>query len=132
MGRIRIFKMKIKIDIHKLAENDREHMTSFGSSKLGWFLENFLLPITCEEMEEFFPEGSLIDETYIVTELENLLIDSLENIFDTEYRKEDVKGKKPGESEIKNLANEFIPFLYADIGKATIEYDTNTNRWKMK
>ena len=129
--------MKIKIDIHKLVENDREHMRSFGSSKLGWFLENFLLPITREEMEEFFPRGSLIDETYIVTELENLIIDSLENIFEAEYRKEDVKGKKPGEPEIKNLVNEFIPYLYAkfayaNIGKSTIEYDTNTNRWKMK
>ena len=62
--------MKIKIDIHKLVENDNEYMRSFGSSKLGWFLENFLLPITSEEMEDFFPQGSLIDETYIVTELE--------------------------------------------------------------
>ena len=107
-------------------------MRSFGSSKLGWFLENFLLPITSEEMEDFFPQGSLIDETYIVTELENLIIDSLEKIFEAEYRKESVKGGKPGEGEIKNIANEFIPFLYEDIGNATIEYNTNTNTWKMK
>ena len=124
--------MKIKIDIHKLVENDSEYMRSFGSSKLGWFLDNFLLPITCEEMEDFFPQGSLIDETYIVTELENLIIDSLEKIFEAEYRKEGVKGRKPGEGEIKNIANEFIPFLYEDIGNATIEYNTNTNTWKMK
>ena len=123
--------MKIKIDIHKLIENDREFMIGFGSSKLQWFLENFLLPITSEELEDFFPEGSLIDETYIVTELENLIIDSLENIFEAEYRRENVKGKKPEEPEIKNLANEFIPFLYADIENAMIEYNMNTNTWKM-
>ena len=127
----RFFKMKIKIDIHKLIENDREFMIGFGSSKLQWFLENFLLPITSEELEDFFPEGSLIDETYIVTELENLIIDSLENIFEAEYRRENVKGKKPEEPEIKNLANEFIPFLYADIENAMIEYNMNTNTWKM-
>ena len=123
--------MNIKIDIHKLVENDREFMIGFGSSKLQWFLENFLLPITSEELEDFFPEGSLIDETYIVTELENLIIDSLENIFEAEYRRENVKGKKPEEPEIKNLANEFIPFLYADIENAMIEYNMNTNTWKM-
>ena len=123
--------MKIKIDIHKLIENDREFMIGFGSSKLQWFLENFLLPITSEELEDFFPEGSLIDETYIVTELENLIIDSLENIFEAEYRRENVKGKKPEEPEIKNLANEFIPFLYEDIGNAMIEYNMITNTWKM-
>ena len=123
--------MKIKIDIHKLIENDREFMIGFGSSKLQWFLENFLLPITSEELEDFFPEGSLIDETYIVTELENLIIDSLENIFEAEFRREKVKGKKPEEPEIKNLANEFIPFLYADIENAMIEYNMNTNTWKM-
>ena len=123
--------MKIKIDIHKLVENDREFMIGFGSSKLQWFLENFLLPITSEELEDFFPEGSLIDETYIVTELENLIIDSLENIFEAEYRRENVKGKKPEEPEIKNLANEFIPFLYADIENAMIEYNMITNTWKM-
>ena len=123
--------MKIKIDIHKLIENDREFMIGFGSSKLQWFLENFLLPITSEELEDFFPEGSLIDETYIVTELENLIIDSLENIFEAEYRRENVKGKKPEEPEIKNLANEFIPFLYEDIENAMIEYNMNTNTWKM-
>ena len=114
--------MKIKIDIHKLIENDREFMIGFCSSKLQWFLENFLLPITSEELEDFFPEGSLIHETYIVTELENLIIDSLENIFEAEYRRENVKGKKPEEPEIKNLANEFIPFLYADIEHAIIEF----------
>ena len=124
--------MKIKIDIHKLVENDSEYMRSFGSSKLGWFLENFLLPITSEEMEDFFPQGSLIDETYIVTELENLIIDSLEKIFEAEYSKESVKGRKPGEGEIKNIANEFIPFLYEDIGNATIEYNTNTNTWEIE
>ena len=123
--------MKIKIDIHKLIENDREFMIGFGSSKLQWFLENFLLPITSEELEDFFPEGSLIDETYIVTELENLIIDSLENIFEAEYRRENVKGKKPEEPEIKNLANEFIPFLYEDIENAMIEYNMITNTWKM-
>ena len=123
--------MKIKIDIHKLIENDREFMIGFCSSKLQWFLENFLLPITSEELEDFFPEGSLIDETYIVTELENLIIDSLENIFEAEYRRENVKGKKPEEPEIKNLANEFIPFLYEDIGNAMIEYNMITNTWKM-
>ena len=123
--------MKIKIDIHKLIENDREFMIGFGSSKLQWFLENFLLPITSEELEDFFPEGSLIDETQIVTELENLIIDSLENIFEAEYRRENVKGKKPEEPEIKNLANEFIPFLYEDIENAMIEYNMNTNTWKM-
>ena len=124
--------MKIKIDIHKLVENDREFMIGFGSSKLQWFLENFLLPITSEELEDFFPEGSLIDETQIVTELENLIIDSLENIFEAEYRRENVKGKKPEEPEIKNLANEFIPFLYEDIENAMIEYNMITNTWKMK
>ena len=57
--------MKIKIDIYNLVDSDTEYIIRYGpwghkrASKLGHYVENFLLPLESEELEEIFPLADL-------------------------------------------------------------------------
>ena len=130
--------MKIKIDIYNLVDSDTEYIIRFGpwghkrASKLGHYVENFLLPLESEELEEL--SDSLVDDEddSEATDLRDMIMYTMESIFEAESRKEGFGGKRPGEGLLKHLANTFMPFMHADIRNAMIEFDTNTGAWTMK
>ena len=132
--------MKIKIDIYKLAAYDLENVIQFGPigssrlSKLGWYVDNVLLPMPRQDILNLFPDGLWVmsNELHKISALRTLIIKSLENIFEAEFKAGKIKGQKPGKQQLKNIATKFIPFMYADIRNATIEYYTKPRRWRMK
>ena len=130
--------MKIKIDIYNLVGSDTEYIICYGTwghkraSKLGHYVEDFLLPMKSEELEEIF--SSLVDDEddSEVAVLRDMIMHTMESIFEAESRKEGFGGKRPGARLLKHLANTFIPFMHADIRNAMIEFDTDTGAWTMK
>ena len=130
--------MKIKIDIYNLVDSDTEYIICYGpwghkrASKLGHYVEDFLLPLESEELEEIF--SSLVDDEddSEVTVLRDMIMYTMESIFEAESRKEGFGGKRPGARLLKHLANTFMPFMHADIRNAMIEFDTDTGVWTMK
>ena len=130
--------MKIKIDIFNLVDSDTEYIICYGpwghkrASKLGHYVENFLLPMRSEELEEL--SDSLVDDEddSEATVLRDMIMYTMESIFEAESRKEGFGGKRPGERLLKHLTNTFMPFMHADIRNAMIEFDTDTGAWTMK
>ena len=94
-------------------------------------LKIFLLPMKSEELEEIFPLDDDEDDSE-ATVLRDMIMYTMESIFEAESRKEGFGGKRPGEGLLKHLANTFMPFMHADIRNAMIEYDTDTGAWTMK
>ena len=149
--------MMITIDIQKLIDNNKEFIinwsskfnskgqivldSSKGENKLKWYVENYLLKMTTEDLEKLFDErGSLVDESPAlmfeewnrITILRRMISNSLENIFEDEYSYDDVVGKKPGKKLYKNLATKFIPHIHANAECAFIQYDTDKRSWKIR
>lgn len=130
--------MKIKIDIYNLVDSDTEYIICYGpwghkrASKLGYYVEDFLLPLESEELEEL--SDSLVDDEddSEATVLRDMIMYTMESIFEAESRKEGFGGKRPGEELLKHLANTFMPFMHAAIRNAMIEFDTDTGAWTMK
>ena len=128
--------MIIKINTQKLIENSEDYAlnwntklnsrgqiilnSSNGESKLGFYVENYLLKMTREE----------VDNRVLI--LRGMISKSLGKIFETEYSKEEVVGKKPGNRLYKNMATKFVRFIHADMDNATIEYNTGKRSWKLK
>ena len=150
--------MIIKINTQKLIENSEDYIlnwntklnsrgqvvldSSKGENKLGFYVENYLLKMTSEELDNLFDNrcANLVDEPPVgmfeewnrVLILKGMISNSLGKIFEAEYSKDEVVGKKPGNLLYKNLATKFIRFIHTDMDKATIEYNTNNRKWKMK
>ena len=95
-------------------------------------VEDFLLPLESEELEEL--SDSLVDDEddSEATVLRDMIMYTMESIFEAESRKEGFGGKRPGERLLKHLTNTFMPFMHADIRNAMIEFDTDTGAWTMK
>ena len=140
-SRIESFKMKITVNISKLVAADQEYVTSFGPSgdkrmsKLEYYVKYILLPMEREEFKEIFARGF---RSHQLTDLRDMIMYSLETIFEAEFRKKEETEKepawrraRPGQFLFKHLANTFMPHLHADIN-GTIEYDTVTGSWNMK
>ena len=147
----------IRINFQKLVENNEDCTINWsskfnsngqiilrpskGENKLEWQVENFLLKMTSEDLDMLFDERfALIHEPPVMMDekwnriisIRSMISESLENIFEAEYSKEEVTGKKPGKRLYNNLAEKFIPVLYKDIRNAMIEYNTISRSWKMK
>ena len=148
--------MIIKINTQKLIENCEDYVlnwntkmnsrgkiildSSKGENKLGFYIENYLLKMTSEEVENLFddrganlvdePPAMMFEEWNRVTILRRMISNSLGKIFEAEYSKDEVVGKKPGNRLYKNMATKFIRFIHTDIDNATIEYNTNKRSWK--
>ena len=149
--------MIIKINTKKLIENSEDYVrnwntklnsrgqiildSSKGENKLGFYVENYLLKMTREEVDNLFDNrgSSLVDEPPAMMSeewnrvfiLREMISKSLGKIFEAEYSKEEVVGKKPGNRLYKNIATKFIRFLHADMDNATIEYNTSKRSWKI-
>ena len=150
--------MIIKINTQKLIENCEDYVlnwntklnsrgkiildSSKGENKLGFYIENYLLKMTSEEVENLFddrganlvdePPAMMFEEWNRVTILKEMISNSLGKIFEAEFSKEEVVGKKPGNRVYKNMATKFVRFMHADMVNATIEYNTNKRSWKLK
>ena len=149
--------MIIKINTQKLIENSEDFVlnwnTKFNSrgqiildsskreNKLGFYVENYLLKMTSEEVDNLFdnrgsnlvdePPAMMFEEWNRVFILREMISKSLGKIFEAEYSKEEVVGKKPGNRVYKNMATKFVRFIHADMNNATIEYNTNKRSWKI-
>ena len=150
--------MIIKINTKKLIENSEDFVlnwntklnsrgqiildSSKGGSKLGFYVENYLLKMTREEVDILYdhrgsilvdePPAMMFEEWNRVLILRGMISKSLGKIFEAEYSKEEVVGKKPGNRVYKNMATKFVRFMHADMVNATIEYNTNKRSWKLK
>ena len=150
--------MIIKINTQKLIENSEDFVlnwntklnsrgqiildSSKGESKLGFYVENYLLKMTREEVDILYdhrgsilvdePPAMMFEEWNRVLILRGMISKSLGKIFEAEYSKEEVVGKKPGNRVYKNMATKFVRFMHADMVNATIEYNTNKRSWKLK
>ena len=150
--------MIIKINTQKLIENSEDFVlnwntklnsrgqiildSSKGESKLGFYVENYLLKMTREEVDILYdhrgsilvdePPAMMFEEWNRVLILRGMISKSLGKIFEAEYSKEEVAGKKPGNRVYKNMATKFVRFMHADMVNATIEYNTNKRSWKLK
>ena len=150
--------MIIKINTQKLIENSEDFVlnwntklnsrgqiildSSKGGSKLGFYVENYLLKMTREEVDILYdhrgsilvdePPAMMFEEWNRVLILRGMISKSLGKIFEAEYSKEEVVGKKPGNRVYKNMATKFVRFMHADMVNATIEYNTNKRSWKLK
>ena len=148
--------MIIKINTQKLIENCEDYVlnwntkmnsrgkiildSSKGENKLGFYIENYLLKMTSEEVENLFddcganlvdePPAMMFEEWNRVRILKEMISNSVGKIFEAEFSKKEVVGKKPGNRLYKNIATKFIRFIHADIDNATIEYNTNKRSWK--
>ena len=148
--------MIIKINTQKLIENCEDYVlnwntklnsrgkiildSSKGENKLRFYIENYLLKMTSEEVENLFddrganlvdePPAMMFEEWNRVTILKEMISNSLGKIFEAEFSKKEVVGKKPGNRLYKNMATKFIRFIHADKDNATIEYNTNKRSWK--
>ena len=149
--------MIIKINTQKLIENSEDFVlnwntklnsrgqiildSSKGGSKLGFYVENYLLKMTREEVDILYdhrgsilvdePPAMMFEEWNRVLILRGMISKSLGKIFEAEYSKEEVVGKKPGNRVYKNMATKFVRFIHADMNNATIEYNTNKRSWKI-
>ena len=149
--------MIIKINTQKLIENSEDYVlnwntkfnsrgqiilgSSKGENKLGFYIENYLLKMTREEVDNLFdnrgsnlvdePPAMMFEEWNRVHILREMISKSLGKIFEAEYSKEEVVGKRPGNRVYKNIPTKFIGFLHADMDNATIEYDTSKRSWKI-
>ena len=149
--------MIIKINTQKLIENSEDYIlnwntklnsrgqvvldSSKGENKLGFYIENYLLKMTSEELDNLFdnrganlvnePPAMLFEEWNRVLILKGMISNSLGKIFEAEYSKDEVVGKKPGNRLYKNVATKFIRNIHADMDNATIEYDTSKRSWKI-
>ena len=148
--------MIIKINTQKLIENCEDYVlnwntkmnsrgkiildSSKGENKLRFYIENYLLKMSSEEVENLFddrganlvdePPATIFEEWSRVRILKKMISNSLGKIFEAEFSKKEVVGKKPGNRLYKNIATKFIRFIHADIDNATIEYNTNKRSWK--
>lgn len=149
--------MIIKINTQKLIENSEDYIlnwntklnsrgqvvldSSKGENKLGFYIENYLLKMTSEELDNLFdnrganlvdePPAGMFEEWNRVLILKGMISNSLGKIFEAEYSKDEVVGKKPGNRLYKNVATKFIRNIHADMDNATIEYDTSKRSWKI-
>ena len=148
--------MIIKINTQKLIENSEDYVlnwntkfnsrgqiildSSKGENKLGFYVENYLLKMTREAVENLYDRGSnlvdeppsmMFEEWNRVFILREMISKSLGKIFEAEYSKEEVVGKKPGNRVYKNMATKFIRFIHADMDNAKIEYNTIKRSWKI-
>ena len=113
--------MIIKINTQKLIENCEDYVlnwntkmnsrgkiildSSKGENKLGFYIENYLLKMTSEEVENLFddrgailvdePPAMMFEEWNRVRILKEIISNSLGKIFEAEYSKEEAVGKKP-------------------------------------
>ena len=104
-------------------------------------VENYLLKMTSEELDNLFddrganlvdePPAGMFEEWNRVLILKGMISNSLGKIFEAEYSKDEVVGKKPGNRLYKNLATKFIRIIHTDMDNATIEYDTSKRSWKI-
>ena len=148
--------MIIKINTQKLIENCEDYVlnwntklnsrgkiildSSKGENKLRFYIANYLLKMTSEEIDNLFddrgatlvdePPAMMFEEWNRVRILKEMISNSVGKIFEAEFSKKEVVGKKPGNRLYKNIATKFIRFIHADMDNATIEYNTNKRSWK--
>ena len=122
---------------------------SEGENKLKWYMDEHFHKVEACHIELLFGKrGVLVTEPpFIVgkyremkniwnkiTDIRNIIMDTLQIIFQEEYVMEELKEigeKEPGKLLCKRMANEFIPWMQKN-KDGIIEFNTNTRKWKMK